>query len=195
MNAKRKKTLESLHRGIMQCLKCRLARERKHAVPGEGPPDAKIIFIGEAPGEKEDLAGKPFRGRSGEFLDRLFETAGIRRGDVYITSSVKCRPPANRDPKPDELETCRQAWLLPQIEILQPRLIVLLGKVALRQILNETGPLRKFHGRAVQWRGRLVLPTYHPAAGMRFPDIRTAMKQDFGFIRPALHDPEKEDGG
>ncbi|MFW6102999.1 MAG: uracil-DNA glycosylase, partial [Chloroflexota bacterium] len=136
-------SLTSLHRSIQKCRKCRLSETRTNAVPGEGPPNARIMFVGEAPGEEEDKDGRPFRGRSGHFLDELLSTVGMTRDEIYITSSVKCRPPGNRDPRPDELKACRETWLEQQIEILDPELIVLLGKTALYQVLGETGPLRE----------------------------------------------------
>ena len=182
MGSNRPEKLATLHRGIQRCRKCRLCERRRHAVPGEGPCGATVMFIGEAPGENEDREGRPFCGRSGEFFDELLESVGIRREEVYVTSSVKCRPPGNRDPKPDELAICRQAWLEEQIAIVNPRLIVLLGKIALRQMLAETRPLREVHGRIAERDGRAVLPTYHPAAGMRFPDIDKAIRKDFGKI-------------
>jgi len=178
--------LESLHKGIVRCRKCRLHESRKHAVPGEGPCNAKIMFIGEAPGEIEDMEGKPFRGRSGIFLDKLLGANEIKRHDVFITGSVKCRPPGNRDPKSDELAACRKAWLDNQIEIIKPQLIVLLGRIALRQVLGETGPLGKFRGRIAYHDKLKVLPTYHPAAGMRFPGLKEKMYSDFGIIHQEI---------
>ena len=181
-----KKNLTSLHHGIQRCRKCRLSETRTHAVPGEGPCSARIMFIGEAPGEKEDQDGRPFRGRSGSFLDELLASVGMVRDEIYVTSSVKCRPPGNRDPRPDELQTCRDAWLEQQIEILNPDLVVLLGKTALKQVLDEGGPLREVHGHLTWDCGRAILPTYHPAAGMRFPSIRRRMQQDFERIGGAV---------
>ncbi len=178
-------SLTSLHRGIQKCRKCRLSETRTNAVPGEGPPYARIMFIGEAPGEKEDKDGRPFTGRSGRFLDELLASVGMARDEIYITSSVKCRPPGNRDPSLDELQACRESWLEQQIKILDPELVVLLGKIALNQVLDEQGPLREAHGHQIWHRGRAVLPTYHPAAGMRFPNIRRAMRQDFAYIGKA----------
>jgi len=153
------------------------------------------MFIGEAPGEKEDEEGKPFRGRSGDFLDRVLEETGLGREKIYVTSSVKCRPPANRDPRQDELETCRKAWLDRQINIIDPRLIVLLGRIALRQVLGETGPLGHFHGQTVERNGRRVLPTYHPAAGMRFPGVARRMRNDFRKVLRGVRSPEEPGPG
>jgi uracil-DNA glycosylase family 4 len=175
--------LETLDRGIRQCRKCRLWEGRTRAVPGEGPAHARIMFIGEAPGEVEDREGRPFRGRSGLYLDRALASAGMTRDQVYITGSVKCRPPRNREPRPDELETCRTAWLERQIEAIDPELIVLLGRVALRQVLGEEGPLAAHRGRMVAAGRRSILPTYHPAAAMRFPAARQALSEDLLRVR------------
>lgn len=171
-----------MHALIRVCVACPLHESRTNAVPGEGDPNARLMLIGEAPGEKEDLEGKPFRGRSGRFLDQLLAGAGITRNEIYITSCVKCRPPANRNPRDHELATCRTLWLEPQIKLIDPKLIVLMGKIAARMV-GETGLLKKLHGRLVECNGRSHVLTYHPAAGMRFPEIRDAMISDFRTIR------------
>lgn len=144
------------------------------------------MFVGEAPGEKEDREGRPFCGRAGAFLDELLGSAGIVREEAYITSCVKCRPPGNRKPRLDELETCGEAWLERQIGIVDPPLLVPLGTVALRQVLGESGALRDFHGETFLRDDRRVVPTYHPAAGMRFPAVETAMRKDFEAVRRQL---------
>lgn len=178
--AARLKLLATLHDGIRTCTACRLHRTRTHAVPGEGDRLGGIMFIGEAPGAKEDLAGKPFIGRSGQFLDELLAASGLDRRQIFITSAVKCRPPQNRTPKDDELDTCRERWLENQIELVDPSIIVLLGKTPLRQVLGEKkGNLAELHGQCREKDGRQYLLTYHPAAGMRFPTARSAMQQDF----------------
>lgn len=187
MTTTRQQTLKSLHHGIERCRKCRLSRDRLHAVPGEGPHDASVMFIGEGPGEQEDRTGKPFCGRAGNLFDELLGLIGLERREVYITSSVKCRPPRNRNPRQDEMDTCRQAWLETQIEIVAPQLIVLLGRIALRQVLNKNTPLGDCHGNIIRDKGRAILPTFHPAAGMRFPWIKRALKQDFQKISKEVH--------
>lgn len=178
--------LPSLHRGIRRCRKCRLCETRRHAVPGEGPNDADVMFIGEAPGEKEDAEGRPFLGRAGRYLDRLLESVELDREKIYITSSVKCRPPGNRNPRSDELTTCRDAWLDRQIACVDPQLIVLLGGIAMKQLAGEQQPLRDVHGRIIRRGSCALLPTYHPAAGMRFPEADAGMREDFGRIRSIL---------
>ncbi len=178
--------IERLKRGIERCRKCRLHRNRTHAVPGEGNPDAALMLIGEAPGEKEDINARPFCGRAGRFLDHLFERYNLSREECFITSSVKCRPPNNRDPKPDEPATCLEAWLTPQIEIIQPRIILLLGKTAARQFIEEVKKLKDIHGKVITTDTHALMVTYHPAAGMRFPRIRSAMHHDFKKLQGLL---------
>jgi DNA polymerase len=165
--------LERLSSRIRRCKKCRLWKGRSRAVPGEGPTSARIMIIGQAPGRNEDETGRPFIGRAGKFLDKLLEQAGIRRSDVFITSVVKCFPPKNRIPKKDEIKACN-SYLREQIRLVKPKVIVLLGNVAIRAVL---GNLK--HGKPVRIDDITYLPTYHPAAGMRFPKIRKAMERDF----------------
>ncbi|WP_035104620.1 uracil-DNA glycosylase [Desulfohalovibrio reitneri] len=170
--------LESLARGIARCRACRLWETRTHAVPGEGPAEADIMLVGEGPGEAEDLSGRPFVGRTGEFLNRFLAERGIERSELFITSSVKCRPPSNRDPKPDEIETCREKWLLPQIEAIRPRVILLAGKAAVRSLAGWTGALGKAREMAFTVGGVPALATYHPTAAMRFPKPRAGLAED-----------------
>lgn len=170
--------LESIHHGIERCLKCRLHETRAHAVPGEGPADARCMFIGEAPGAREDECGRPFVGMAGEFFDELLTDAGIDRDSVYITSVVKCRPPDNRNPRSDETETCIAAWLGEQIALVDPEIIVVLGGVAFRALFGEDTPLMDVHGQVRERDGRRWLITYHPAAAMRFPQPKKRIHQD-----------------
>jgi len=174
----RLRELERLARGIRRCGKCRLHAGRKHAVPGEGDGDADVMLVGEGPGEAEDDQGRPFVGRSGKFLDRLLADLGLRRGDLFITSSVKCRPPGNRTPRPDELDTCRRAWLTRQIECIRPKCVLLLGRTAIRCLLGEDVKLAEVHGQFRQSNGARALLTYHPTAAMRFPKIERRLRAD-----------------
>ena len=174
----REKELHRLIMGIRRCRKCPLHRHRTHAVPGEGPVQANILFVGEAPGKDEDKQGRPFVGHSGQFLDRLMDGVGITRSSLYTTSSVKCRPLKNRTPHAKELEMCRKAWLDRQISLIDPKLIVLLGKVPLRQMLGKKENLSNLHGQTFKKDGRTFLVTYHPAAAMRFPKIKDKIRQD-----------------
>jgi len=174
-----RKNLSRLHWAIRHCLKCPLHKSRIHAVPGQGPVNVDIMFIGEAPGKNEDLMGLPFVGRSGIFFNNLLLSTGIDRSQTYITSAVKCRPPANRNPSNDELRICKENWLDKQISLVDPKLIVLLGKIPLKQIFNRTDNLNNLHGRTLNQNGRTCFLTFHPAAAMRFPKIRKKMIQDF----------------
>ncbi|MGB6064783.1 MAG: uracil-DNA glycosylase [Desulfomonilaceae bacterium] len=171
--------LRDLGRKIVRCVRCPLHEGRTHAVPGEGDPSARVMFVGEAPGEQEDKHGKPFCGRSGRFLDQLLALAGLTRQAVFITSAVKCRPPHNRTPHKDELDTCRELWLLKQTAIVDPEIVVLMGRTAIRSFLNKEESLEPLHGTTIGWEARQFLITYHPAAGMRFPKVGQSMKGDF----------------
>ncbi len=178
----RAQRLEHLARGIQHCHRCPLHRERRHAVPGEGPADAAVMFVGEAPGEEEDKAGRPFVGRSGRFLDQVLEECGIVRDRLFITSSVKCRPPGNRDPKDLELTTCKHHWLDAQIDILDPGLVVILGRVAMKQLLETAATISSARQGINRVLGRNVLVTYHPTAAMRFPEPRRAFISDMATV-------------
>lgn len=184
--AEREQALTTVRRGIFQCRKCRLGAGRHHAVPGEGPPGAQVMFVGEAPGAREDASGRPFCGRAGVYLDRMLALAELDRGAVFITGSVKCRPPGNREPRRDELATCREAWLKRQLELVAPGLVVTLGGVGLAQVAGPDHTLAEVRGSLIHADGRPVLPTYHPAAGMRFPRVARAMEQDFETLRRLL---------
>jgi DNA polymerase len=179
----RQERMQELDEGIRVCVKCPLHQSRTHAVPGEGPVPAGIFLLGEAPGAQEDRLGRPFVGPSGRILGQLLETAGLSRGDVYITSCVKCRPPNNRTPHTNELDLCQAVWLNRQIDLVDPKIIVLLGKVAMRQLLQEERSLIKTHGEIVRRDGRLYLLTYHPAVVFRGPQARESMEQDMATLR------------
>ncbi len=163
---------------IRRCTSCPLWKKRTLAVPGEGPEKAKIMFIGEAPGAEEDREGMPFIGRSGKFLDQLLKIAGLKRENVFLTGAVKCRPENNRMPTAKELKICRELWLEKQIEIIKPELIVILGRAALKSLLNRSA-VKKLHGRMVVEKGQKYFITFHPAAGMRFPETGKLIKADF----------------
>jgi DNA polymerase len=180
------KCMLEINESIKQCKECPLHKNRIHPVPGEGNLQAKIMFLGEAPGRMEDDDGKPFIGRSGKYLTQLLEANGFSRSDVYITNAVKCRPPENRAPTDMELTACRAFWLNRQIELINPRLIVLLGKVPLRQMLNEIGALRDIHGQVRQDDCRKYYITFHPAAALRSPAMRAMMEEDFKKIHTLI---------
>lgn len=162
------------------CTRCRLAAGRTQVVFGVGDPDADLMFVGEGPGRDEDLAGEPFVGRSGKLLDRLIaEELGIDRTGCYIANVVKCRPPDNRDPKPDEIESC-WPYLDRQIELIDPRVVVTLGNFATRQLLGTTQGIRQVRGRTYPYRRGHLVPTYHPAAALRSGgEVLAEMRADF----------------
>lgn len=199
MSRSNQRELERLARGIQRCHRCRLHRTRTHAVAGEGPADAEIVLIGEAPGAREDETGRPFVGRSGELLGELLDEATLRREEVFITSCVKCRPPKNRTPRRDELETCGQSWMTRQVDLLQPSLVVLLGRTAIRAVHAERGKLADLHGllresdrnaraptQPADRKGCRFFLTYHPAAGVRSTRTRRALREDFRRLGRAI---------
>src|SRR3989344_4397822 len=171
-------TLFSLAEEIRKCTACPLWKGTTLAVPGEGAKDAKIMVVGEAPGAEEDRQGIPFVGRSGKFLDKMLEIAGLDRKTVFITNTVKHRPPQNRAPKASEIKTCKELWLDKQIEMLKPRLIIVLGRVALKTLTNETS-VEKLHGKVIEKDAQKYFVTYHPSAALRFPETRKKMEEDF----------------
>lgn len=177
--------LEKLHAKIRQCEKCRLYKTRKNAVPGEGPENAEIMFLGEAPGRVEDETGRPFVGRCGQLLTELIESIGLERKGVFITSPVKCRPPNNRRPKRDEIETC-MPYLERQIEIIDPKIIVLLGNTAISTILGKMDGINKIHGNVVHRDGKIYFLTFHPAAGIRATRNKVKLHQDFKRLKNLL---------
>lgn len=148
---------------ISVCTKCRLCRERTIAVPGEGPGTASMMLVGEAPGRMEDGTGRPFAGPAGRMLDKALSEAGLTRGEVFITSVVKCRPPENREPEEDETAACRR-YLERQVDALRPHVIVLLGKVASSAITGRKGRIQR--GPAGRYRGASLFATYHPAVAL-----------------------------
>ncbi len=172
-------TLFSLAEQIRRCTECRLWKSRTLAVPGEGPSDAKLMFIGEAPGAEEDRQGLPFIGQSGRFLIGILNKIGIDRKTVFITGVVKCHPLASRIPKKNEWETCKDLWLDKQIELIKPSLIVLLGSTAIQSSLGEKKDLLNVHGTIVVKNSQKYFLTYHPSAAMRFPKIGKLMEKDF----------------
>jgi len=158
---------EALRTEALGCTRCRLAEGRTQVVFGVGDPSADLMFVGEGPGRDEDLAGEPFVGRSGKLLDRLLtEELGLERSRCYIANVVKCRPPQNRDPRPDEIEACRP-YLSGQVELIAPRVVVTLGNFATRALLGTTEGIRRVRGRSYPFAGGHLVPTYHPAAALR----------------------------
>ncbi len=163
--------LDILKTEVLSCNKCKLSNTRNKVVFGEGNPDEGILLIGEGPGAEEDKTGRPFVGRSGQLLDKMLEAAGFNRKEhVFIANIVKCRPPQNRTPEPDEREACLP-YLHKQIEIIDPKIIVLLGATALK-LLDEKVKLKEVKGEWIMWNGKVLMPTYHPSALLRNPNFK-----------------------
>ena len=179
-----RKQLEDLHETIRKCKLCPLHETRINAVPGEGPVTARVMFVGEAPGAKEDESGRPFVGRSGELLTTMIQEIGLSRDEVFITSLLKSRPPKNRTPTQGEVKACRP-YLEKQIDIINPKIVVLLGRVAISSLI---GPwkLSEAHGKFYENDEMTYFMTYHPAAALRFPKTKDAMREDFQILRKEL---------
>jgi uracil-DNA glycosylase family 4 len=168
--------LTDLCKEIKVCQLCILSQGRSHAVPGEGPEDADIMFIGEGPGFHEDRQGRPFVGAAGNYLNELLEKINLRREEVYITNVVKCRPPGNRDPQPEEVEACR-AYLDKQIELIHPRLIVTLGRFSMQRYFPGAS-ISRIHGQPKRVGNVIYYPMFHPAAALHQPRWRSLVEED-----------------
>ncbi len=168
---------------ISKCEKCKLYSTRKKTVPGEGPETAQIMFIGEGPGYHENEQGRPFVGQAGKFLDELLASIGLKRADVFIANVVKCRPPQNRDPEPDELKACND-YLERQINVITPKAIVTLGRYSMEKFFPGA-KISSIHGQAKKVHGRLVVSMFHPAAALHQPKYRSMIEEDFKKL-PAL---------
>jgi uracil-DNA glycosylase family 4 len=177
-------SLDELNEQIARCMKCDIARLRTRTVPGEGNPKADIMFIGEAPGFHEDQQGRPFVGQAGQFLDRLLASIGMDRTKVFIANVIKCRPPSNRDPLPTEIQNC-DPWLEQQIEIIDPRMIVTLGRYSMQKFFPGK-TISRIHGTAVNRNGRLYFAMYHPAAALHQRSLQQAIEDDMRKIPQAL---------
>ncbi len=175
-------SLGSFRESICKCKKCPLSNTRTNFVFGVGNPHADIVFVGEAPGEKEDLIGEPFVGRAGKLLDKILEAIDLTREDIYICNVLKCRPPQNRDPLPNEVDLC-EPYLKTQLSMINPKLIVALGRVSACTILNTKEPLKNLRNRMFQYEGIDLLVTYHPAALLRNPNFKKPAWEDFQLIR------------
>jgi len=178
-------TLAKIAREVSVCTKCDLHKSRKKAVPGEGPMHAEIMFIGEGPGFHENEQGRPFVGASGKFLDELLAQAGVTRPDVWITNVVKCRPPNNRDPLPDEIETCTSNYLDHQIEIVSPSIIVTLGRFSMGKFFKGA-KISQIHGQMQKVGDRFVIAMFHPAAALHQAALKPAIMADFAKLPELL---------
>ena len=179
------RTLDDVRRELGDCQRCPLHRERRNLVFGEGDPSAGLVFIGEAPGEEEDRQGRPFVGRAGQLLTKIIGAMGLERQDVYICNILKCRPPQNRNPKQEEMETC-EPFLIKQIEAIRPKVICALGTFAARRILQTDVPITVLRGKFHEFRGVRVMPTYHPAYLLRNPDAKKQVWEDIQLIMKVL---------
>jgi len=180
-------SLDVLREEALACVRCPLAETRTQVVFGVGNPNADLVFVGEGPGAEEDKQGIPFVGRAGQLLTRLIEGIGLTRDDVYIANVVKCRPPGNRDPQPDEIEACRP-YLEGQLGFLQPRVVVTLGNFATKLLLETKDGITKLRGREFPYRdGTVLIPTFHPAAVLRGGGTALAqVRGDFVVVKRAL---------
>jgi DNA polymerase len=171
-----------------QCTRCKLhTLGRRQVVFGVGNPNADLMFVGEAPGGDEDIQGEPFVGRAGQLLTKIIEAMGMARGDVYIANVIKCRPPNNRNPEPDEVERC-EPFLFQQIDVVKPKVIVALGKFAAQCLLRTSDPITRIRGREYKYRSAILLPTYHPAYLLRNPSAKREVWEDMKRVRAILAD-------
>ena len=180
-----KDTLESIAADMENCRRCKLASTRRNLVFGSGDPCAGLMFVGEAPGEDEDEQGLPFVGRAGRLLTLIIESTGIRRKDVYICNILKCRPPSNRNPQPDEIAACEN-FLFRQIAVIQPKVIVALGSFSAQTLLKTTESIGKLRGRLTDYRGVKMIATYHPAYLLRSPMEKRKVWEDMRIARDCL---------
>jgi DNA polymerase len=185
-------SLEAIGAEVRACRMCKLCQTRTVGVPGEGSSTAEIMFIGEAPGFHEDQQGRPFVGAAGQLLTEMLSGIGLRREDVFITNVVRCRPPGNRDPLPDELSAC-DTYTQRQIAVLDPKLIVTLGRYSMARFVGS-GPMRDLHGRTREWNGITCLAMYHPAAILRTPtaEMRRIYAEDFRKIPTLLDEARRK---
>ena len=182
---RRAQRLDELAAQIRVCVKCPLHESRTNAVPGDGRWNAKLMIVGEAPGKDEDLSGHPFVGASGKFLNSVLEGTGIERADFFVTNTVKCRPPKNRTPKTLEVNTCTSRYLFEQIELINPRLIMLLGGVAAKKLLGVKS-VNEARGRVIEHEGRRYIVGYHPAVRFYREDLAEKVREDFALLKSEI---------
>jgi DNA polymerase len=183
--------LAAVRAHIGDCTRCKLhTLGRQQIVFGVGNPNADLMFVGEAPGADEDVQGIPFVGRAGQLLTKIIEAIELTRDDVYIANVIKCRPPQNRNPEPDEVETC-EPFLFRQIDIIRPKVIVALGKFAAQGLLRTLDPISRLRGRVFDYRGAKLIPTFHPAYLLRNPSSKRDVWEDMKLVRTLLKSEEK----
>ena len=180
--------LTGIREDLGDCTRCKLhGLGRQNIVFGVGNPNADLMFVGEAPGSDEDKQGEPFVGRAGQLLTKIIEAINLRREDVYIANLIKCRPPGNRNPEPDEMDQC-EPFLLRQIDSIRPKVIVALGKFAAQSLLQTTDPITRLRGREYPYRDAILVPTYHPAYPLRQPSAKRDVWADMQRVRAILGD-------
>jgi len=178
--------LVAIREDLGDCTRCKLhGLGRRQIVFGVGHPNADLMFVGEAPGADEDIQGEPFVGRAGQLLTKIIEAIGLRREEVYIANVIKCRPPGNRNPEPDEVEQC-EPFLFRQIDSIKPKVIVALGKFAAQSLLRTTDPITRLRGREYKYRDAILMPTYHPAYLLRTPSAKREVWEDMKRVRALL---------
>ncbi len=177
--------LLAIREGLGDCTRCKLAAQRTKLVFGVGNPNAEIAFVGEGPGADEDREGEPFVGKAGQLLTRMIEAMGYRREDVYIANVVKCRPPGNRNPEPDEIEAC-ETFLRGQLAAIAPKVVVALGKFAAQTLLRDTTPISRLRGRWFEYEGFRLMPTFHPAYLLRSPEEKKKAWDDLQLVMKEL---------
>ena len=185
VKTRRPGSLEGIREEIGDCQRCKLWERRTHIVFGVGSPEADLMFVGEAPGADEDAQGIPFVGRAGQLLTRIIEGIGLARKQVYIANILKCRPPNNRDPEPDEVDTCEK-FLFKQIDVIQPKIIVALGRYAAQTLLRTQVPISKIRGQFFSFRGSFLIPTFHPSYLLRNPSAKRQVWEDVKAVRAKL---------
>jgi DNA polymerase len=178
--------LAEIRQDLGDCSRCKLhTLGRKQIVFGVGNPNADLMFVGEAPGADEDIQGEPFVGRAGQLLTKIIEAIGMKREDVYIANVIKCRPPGNRNPEPDEVEQC-EPFLFRQIDSIKPKVIVALGKFAAQSLLRTADPITRLRGREFKYRDAILMPTYHPAYLLRTPSAKRDVWEDMKRVKTLL---------
>jgi uracil-DNA glycosylase len=178
-------TLTEIRADIGDCTRCKLHTTRQTIVFGSGNPEAQLMFVGEAPGADEDEQGLPFVGRAGQLLTKIIEAIDLKRDDVYIANVIKCRPPANRNPEPDEIATC-EPFLFQQIDSIKPRVIVALGTHAAHTLLKTDAPISRIRGKQHDFRGAILIPTFHPAYLLRSPERKRDVWEDMKLVKALL---------
>ena len=186
MRSKRE-LLEEIRQKLGECKRCKLYQTRHHIVFGEGNPEAKLVLVGEAPGREEDLQGRPFVGAAGQLLTKMLKAIALSREEVYICNVVKCRPPGNRNPQPDEIEACLP-FLLDQLKVINPKVICTLGTISTHALLNTNIAVSKLRGQIHEWHGIKLIPTFHPAYLLRNPAQKRLVWEDLQLIRKVIEE-------